>query len=299
MFDEFQFDTEKIVRNRFGVFCRFTGGGAGAAQAESKTEGKTAEQTKWLTEALKLYGPTLGQGEDIYPGQRVAGFDPLQAGALDQAGGYLDAFSAQRAQPLFSETGETLRATLAGETGAQFISPQQTADFFRSVYEQPARTAYAKEVLPATREAYAGPGFWSSDRARAQAEAGQGLFQYLGTKKGELDWSTLMANRATEEARAQRMLGAVPAGLAYGQVPTQEAQQRMAGLQDVFGMGGQAQAQQQAVINAAMQEFAEANRITSEEDLQTLLTLLGLSFQRGSSSSSSWNANIAFGSEGG
>lgn len=254
----------------------FGGGEEGTKTQVQQTSPYTQEQKDWLAKGLELYGPTMGQGVTSFPGERVAGFAPTQQAALGQVGGFLDSFGAGGEIPLFGETGEALRKTLAGETGAQPITPEQTAAFFKGTIEDPARYSFAQDYMPAVKEAYSGPGYWGSARSGAQAEASGDLWRYLGEQRTGLDWNTMMANRAAEEARAGRMLSATGAGMAYGGIPTQEARSRLAGLGGAFQFAGAEKQQRQAEINAAMQKFAEQQQITDPQNLSILMSFLGM-----------------------
>lgn len=254
-------------------------GGGGSGKTTQTSTSYTPEQRKWMSEALSLYGPEMGKGQTSYTGERVAPFTEGQQAALDVIPSYAQAFSLERGMPLFGETGEAIKKTLAGETGAQTITPEQTEAYFKRVFEQPAKYAFEKEILPSVKESFAGPGYWSGARAKAQAEAGENLWSYLGEKRGELDWNTLMANRAAEEARAQRIAGITPAAMAYGQMPTREAMMRLTGGEELYKFASMEQQQQQAEINASIQKFEEGKRLTDPEIMNIMLSLLGTSYQ--------------------
>lgn len=251
------------------------------SSSESKSRGTSylPAQADWLTKALGTYGPTLGQGENIFQGQRVAPFTGTQEAALGGLGDYLNIFSAQRDMPLFGEAGTSLSGILKGATGAEPLNAQQTSDFFRRVYEDPAKKRWSEDIRPLAREEFAGPGFWGSARAKAVTETGQDLSDWLGTQRGQLEWDVLRRNQELQEEKARRAQTGISQAMAYGQLPTQEAQQRLQGRGGVFDFAGAQQRQQQTEINAAIQKFAEENRITSKEDMDILMALLGLSYK--------------------
>jgi len=184
---------------------------------------------------------------------------------------------------LFGETGETLARTLRGEGGAGLITPEQTEAYYQSVFEEPATRAFRKEIIPAIQESYAGPGYWSSARGKEQTEAAEDLWKYLGTQKGQLNWDVMEANRAAQEAAAQRALSATAPALSYAGLPTQEALTRLGGATDVFAALGAEQAQRQAEIGAEMQQFAAKQREISQEDLAIIMALLDMSFSTSTS----------------
>ncbi|MCJ7482683.1 MAG: hypothetical protein MUO31_06930 [Thermodesulfovibrionales bacterium] len=266
---------------------------ASGGQTESKESSvaKTPEQTKWLTQALDIYGPTLGKGQQSFPGDRVAPLTETQTQATDVQG-FLDKFSPYRDMPMFGETGQALGGLLSGTTGASPITPGQADEYFTKTVAQPAGAQWEKFTKPGIQEEFAGPGYWGGARANAVTQAGTELSNWLGTERANLNWDVLQANQGIEEAKAGRALSAIGPGMQYAQLPTQEAQQKLQGRQDIFNLASAPQQQQQAEINAAMQAFAEANAITDPSDLQTLMTLLGLNFSTASGSSSGWNAGI-------
>lgn len=247
------------------------------SSSKQVTTSKSPEQTKWMGEALDVYGPTLGQGENIFQGDRIAPMTETQTQASDVQG-FLDRFAPYRDMPMFGETGTALSGVLSGATGAQKITPEATESYYKGVIEDPARKRHEEDVLPALRESFAGPGFWNKARAKEQFESTQDLSNWLGEQRASLEWDVGETNRQIEEAKAGRALSAIGPGIEYGQVPTREAQQRLAGRAGVFDLAGAPQKQEQAEINMAVQKFAEENRITSQEDMQILLALLGMDY---------------------
>jgi hypothetical protein len=242
----------------------------------------TSGQKKVLGKALEVYGPTLGQGEKIYQGERVAPLTETQTQLADVQG-FIDKFAPYRDIPLFGETGTALTNIMSGEMGAKPITAEDTESYFQGKIATPAYKMYKEDVLPAVKEAYAGPGYWGSARAKAQTESAQDLADWLGEQRSGLEWDVAESNRQIEEAKAGRALSAIQPAITYGGVPTAEAQQRLAGRAGALELAGVPQAQQQTEINAAIQKFAEENRITSEEDMAILMNLLGLSYSKASS----------------
>jgi len=243
---------------------------------ESKTVQQAAmpEEKEAKKKLLSTYMGEVGKGQAIYPEEWVAGYSPEQKAALSTITKYTDLFSPSQ-MPLFGQTGETLARTLRGEGGAGLITPEQTEAYYRSVFEEPATRAFRKEIIPAIQESYAGPGYWSSARGKEQTEAAEDLWKYLGTQKGQLNWDVMEANRAAQEAAAQRALSATAPALSYAGLPTQEALTRLGGATDVFQSLGAEQALRQQQINAEIAKFAMENRITDPEVMDILLKLLG------------------------
>lgn len=253
-------------------------GSLGLSTSESSGMGtdKTYTQLKWLNDLIKMYGPQAGMGEDVYQGERVAPLSSWQQSLLQTGQGFGDLFKPGGQMPLFGETGAALQGLLSGTTGAEKITPEQTSSLFENVYKAPAIKRWTEETSPAIREAFAGPGYWGSARAKEQAKGAKDLGDWLGTKRGELEWGVSETNRAIDEAKAARAQTAVGQGMQYGQLPTMEARNRMGGMLDVFNFADVGRRQRQAQIMADMQKFAEENRITKTEDLQILMALLGI-----------------------
>jgi hypothetical protein len=151
-------------------------------------------------------------------------------------------------------------------------------DYYSRAIEAPAKKRYGEYYQPAISEFFAGPGYWSSARAGAQMEGAQDLSDWLGTQRGQLGWDVMQANRAAEEAKAQRALSAVPMGFQAGMLPTQEAQQRLAGTTGVFDFLGVEQAQRQAETNAAIDKWQAGERLTDPEVMQIMMGLLSMSY---------------------
>lgn len=247
----------------------FGGGGSKTVTESAMPEEKAAKK-----KMLATYLPEVGKGQPTYPGEWVSPYSPEQKATLSTIGKYTDVFSPGE-MPLFGETGETIARTLRGEGGAGPITPEQTESYYKRVFEEPATRAFTKDIRPTIREAYAGPGYWSSARAEAETEGAEDLWKYLGTQRGNLEWDVMQTNRAAEEAAAQRAIGAVSPAMTYAGLPTEEALTKLGGAGGVFQMLGAEQTQRQAVINAEIEKFLAEQRITDPEDLEIIMALLG------------------------
>ncbi len=280
------------------------GAGGGQSSGSSQSANKIKEQKTWLAEALKKYGPQLGQNQNVWQGQRVAPFSTLQETAVSGAGNYADMFSTPKewaGTPLFGKTGRALKGVLSGTTGAKKMGTQDVADYFKETAYDPTMRSLRKDLLPGIDESYAGPGFFSSARSHARSDAITDTRDLLATQHANLQWGVQNQNQALDEAAAGRTLAAIPQAMAYGQLPAQEiknnlsiAAQQIGGLNELFGIGSAQQTQQQAELQAQILKFAEDNQLTDPENLSILMTLLGLNYQTSSAKSSSWNANIEF-----
>ena len=284
------------------------GGGEseGKAQSTQQSDAKTAEQKKWLKEALAVYGPQLGQNQNIWQGQRVTPFSELQEKSISGAGQFADYFATpqQAGTPLFQETGGAIQDLLSGSAGASPFTEQGVQDYFKATIKDPTMASLRDDVLPSIDESFAGPGFFGSARSHARQDAAENTRDLLTQQWAGLNWNVTQQNQALEEAKANRMQAAVPQGMAFGQVPAQEIKNNLAiaatqigGLNSLFKIGQADQTQQQAELEAEIMRFAEENSITDPENLNILLTLLGMNFStsrgQSSSSSSSYNFSVA------
>ena len=153
----------------------------------------------------------------------------------------------------FSELQERA-LSLAPET--LFRTPEQEADLFKTAIEEPAKRRFSQETVPLIREEFAGPGFFSSARAQETVRAGEDLASGLESTRGQL-------RRETEDINRR-------------------------GIAGLFDFGRQQQQQEQAQINAEIQQFIEQTRLTNPEDAAILSNLLGLTFATGKSKTSSF-----------
>jgi hypothetical protein len=200
-------------------------------QNETYSQRMTPTQDKYFNQALDLYGGSLGEN-NVYSGQRVADLSPSQKSVFDFA-----------------------------NTGGFVTTPQETTDYYNSTIKNPTLKNLNESVIPATKEAFSGPGYWGSGRASAEAKATQDTYDVLNTKWGDLNWQVKQDNM-NNQAKA----------LSVGQAE---------------------QEYNQNVINADMQKFAEQNQITDPTNLSVLMSLLGLTsgtsnLQIGSTTTPSW-----------
>lgn len=250
-----------------------------AKETQTQT-GATPEQRKWMGKALDLYGPTLGQGVKIPPGEvgeRLAPMTPTQTQATDVQG-FLKQFAPYRDMPMFGEGQKALSGILAGETGAAPITPEATERYIEGAIADPRRRAFERFERPAIREEFAGPGFWGSARAKAVGERSQEMEDWIGEMGAQTRWDVEQANRQIEEAKAGRSLAAIEPARMYAGEPTREATARLAGRENVFALSGIQQQQQQAELNMTRQILSEEFAITDPEDLEIILSLLGMPY---------------------
>jgi len=283
--------------------CFSAGGGGTTQESQSTSTNKTEEQKKALADMLKIYMPEAGKNKNVYQGDRVAPFSALQTSALDSVGNFTDYFSTptDAANPLFGETGTALKGLLSGDTGAKAMTAQDTADYFKGAIYDPTMKTLREDVNPATQEAFSGPGFYGSARSQALQKNAIDTADTLNTNRANLNWNVLQNNQALEEAKAGRAVTAVGQGMQYSQLPAQQtaanlanAASQLGSLGTVFNFGQTEQTQEQSELQAQIAKFAEENQITDSENLQILLSLLGMNFSTTTSSGQSLGKGLAY-----
>jgi len=266
-----------------------------ASETKSTSDTKTAAQRSAIDKVLAEYLPTLGQGANIYPEERVTPFTDLQQSAITGAGNFADYFSTPETAgtPLFAETGQATKGILSGETGASPFGSQDVENYFKGAVYDPTMKNLRQDVIPGIAESYAGPGFFGSARSHEESEAYKDTADYLSTQRAGLEWDTEMYNKGLAESKASRTLAAIPQAMAYGQVPAQEiknnleiAASKLGGLGAVFGFGQAEQTQAQAELQDEIIRFAQENQKTDPENLEILLTLLNMNYSNSSGTSS-------------
>lgn len=259
----------------------------GGSESKSESSSYRASQGKALDDLIALYSPQAGQGADIYSGTRVA---PLSQGAQSALSGldqFTGAFKAMPDQNTLQTMGGTLQGLLTGQSGADPYNPQALDNYYRNAIEAPAMQQWSRNIKPQIEEAYAGPGFYGSAKSKAVTEGSRDLNEWLGTQRSQLAWDAEQANKQIQEAKAGRALSALQPGFQYLTAPQDAASKSVQGLGQVASLAGITQQQAQAEINAAMQKFAEENRLTDPEDLQILMALVGQTMSKSRSSSES------------
>lgn len=277
-------------------------GGASKEQSSNRSQSYTSEQNEWLKKALALYGPELGQNENVYQGDRVADFADLQRNVLGNAGNFMNIFSTPQSTgtPLFNETGQSITGLLSGNTGAQKITGQQAESYFTDKIKDPTMRMLKEDILPTVNEGYAGGDFFGSARGKARDAVTTDVANSLTQQKADLNWNVLQNNQAIDESKANRTLSTLGSAMQYGQMPAQEtlnnlqiAASQVEGLNELFGFGQAEQTQQQQELTAAIAKFAEENQITDPNNLSILLSLLNMNYSTSNASSSGWKFNIA------
>ena len=180
-----------------------------------ESQGQSTNYQPWQDELAKkikdLYSPKLGAGANVFPGDRIADLTGLQTGAVGAGQNFLQTFSnpASQGNPLMAETGNAIGGLLAGQTGAQKITPEQTQQYFEGNIKDPAIRTLKQDILPAIDVGSQGGDFFGSNRAKGAIKAGTDVANTLVQQKAGLDWNVLQNNQGIDEAKAGRTQQAV------------------------------------------------------------------------------------------
>jgi hypothetical protein len=266
-------------------------GSRSRAKSKTTSTNKADIQKDSLDSALELYIQQLGQNQNVFQGDRVAGLTGLQETGIGAAGGVGEAFTTPVSSPGFAGgplAGETTTATsdlLTGAAGATPISSEQFGESFSRSISDPARKTFREETSPAISEAFAGPGFFSSARSKAQVKGKTDLEDSLQSSLAAGQFANVTRNQQLEEAKADRSQRAIPQAIQVGQAEAQTlrdnislAASQVEGLKELMNIGGVEQSQEQKEIFASMEKFAQDNQITDPENLAIIMALLNMNF---------------------
>lgn len=278
-----------------------------SAKKESKetSSAKTAGQKQLLQQLIDKFSPEIDKGPSVFPGETVAGLSDLQETGIGAAGDIGGAFTTPTTSKGFGEgplAGETTTAVsdlLTGQLGAQEITAGQFGDFFKTSTSDPARKAFREETDPAIREAFAGPGFFSSARSKETVKQKADLEDRLSSSLSAGQFANLQNNQRIAEAKAGRTQGAVGQAIQVGEAQTQTVRDNIAiaatqvqGLKELMGIGAVEQTQEQQEIFAEVEKFAQEQQLVDPEDLAVLMALLNLNFSTSSGKSRSSGAGF-------
>ena len=175
---------------------------------------------------------------------------------LSALAGQLGGMVSPHETPYGQQVGSALSSLLSGEF------PEE---YFKTSIEAPAQKRLEEVTLPATREAYVGPGtFWGGERAEAERRAGTDLDATLAAIRGELGY----------KAR-QQALAALGPGMEYMEMPLKQQLGQMAGISSFMGAGALPRLIEQHGLDIAYQEFIRT-RPENQPYAQMLLSMLGI-----------------------
>jgi len=162
----------------------------------SKSKSKPVQVSMWAPgqqKAFEALWPTIETGVQgptpTYPGQMYVPQTAEETAYLGRV-------------PELAEQLASARARL-GQPAYQ-ITPETTEQYYQGAIRAPMMKEWREIVEPATREAYAGPGYWGSARAEAQRKGAETLATTLGAKRAELAYADEQARRQALEAAASR-----------------------------------------------------------------------------------------------
>ena len=167
------------------------------SESEAKTKPIYTPQQMALLNALSGYAQ-----EGMRGGQPTSPMPPTAVPPTGLEQDYFDFFQ-----------GDALQNLLSG-TPAYDVGPEWAEKYFEESVRPEYMKNYEEVTLPGVKSAYAGPGYWGSARAGAQAEAGEDLATQLSSKRAQLMYGEEIEKRKAFESAQDRML---PASAALGQ----------------------------------------------------------------------------------
>ena len=264
---------------------------SGGSKQQSSSESKSPAQKAAIDAGLGAvpggfpgYASYLGQGQNVYQGNRVAPMTQTGTDVLGQLPDFVQQFGDLSGSPLQKQLETTSGSLLRGEMGAQPITPEQEASYFGRAVRDPRMKEFQQTELPGIQEQFAGPGYWGSARANEVGEAYGDVGDWLGQQRAGLAWDTLGRNQQIQTDTANRALNAIGPSLAVGQAPTQQALSKLGGLGQTMTMADTERVQQQSEIEASMNKFFEENQITDPQVMQAFAMLIGTSINSTQSS---------------
>ena len=274
---------------------------SGGSKQQSSSESKSPAQKAAIDAGLGAvpggfegYASYLGQGQNVYQGNRVAPMTQTGTDVLGQLPDFVQQFGDLSGSPLQKQLESTAGNLLSGQLGAQPITPEQEASYFGRAVRDPRQKEFQQSEAPLIREEFAGPGYYGSARANELSEAQGDVNDWLGQQQAQLGFDVLGRNQQIQESQANRALGAIGPSLAVGQAPTQQALSQLGGLGQTLQLSDTERVQQQAQIEASMQKFFEENQITDPQVMQAFAMLIGTPINSSSSSGSSSGPGLGY-----
>jgi len=174
-----------------GEYRYISFGGSG-----SKSKSKPVQLPAWAPEQWGVMSPLaaairrgIEQPVPTYPGQMYIPRTPEESAYFQQV-------------PSIAEQIAQARVRLGQP--AYEVTPETTEQYYQQAIRAPMMKEWREIAEPAIREAYAGPGYWGSARAEAQAKGAETLATELGSKRAELYYQDELARRQALESAAGR-----------------------------------------------------------------------------------------------
>lgn len=183
----------------------------GISFGKTKTVSAPSPVSVWSPEqqaVMRTLAPIIQQGlagpAPAYPGQLYVPPTPEEEAYFKRV-------------PFLAEELAQMRARLGRP--AFEISPETIEQFYRQAIRAPAMREWEQTVLPTIKEAYAGPGWWGSARAQAEAKAAESLATELARQRAQLAYLEEQARRtALSEAAAREATYGLPYATAESQM---------------------------------------------------------------------------------
>jgi hypothetical protein len=214
----------------------------------------------WTPEQQELFKSLMGLVQGEYANWSPYGGE-FSTPITSEQQSYLD-WTKNTAQQRQAALTQIMSGQLTPDQEALY-SREGVEDFYTNAIRNPAVREYESIVEPQIREAYAGPGYWGTSRAGAQAKGAGDLSSQLAAKRAELEY----ANR-------QDYGGALDAALNRQAVYGPQAAAIESGI-----LGGAAEMSAAEADEQLMGEYNKwmAQQSANNPYLQMLFALLGLS----------------------
>jgi hypothetical protein len=192
-----------------------------------------------------------------YQGQLTAGLTNTQQGALDNATNAANAIG-NMDQGAYDAGRSALLKALN-------VDPEQLNANFNASVVNPTVKALQEQVLPQLNEQFAGQGnFWSSARMNQQGKIISDTMANLGTQKA-----------AYEDNAISRAVNAVPQAIGMATLPTELSNARLNAMNQLYGLGTQEQATNQAGLTNDYQEWLRT-QVQNNPMLAQVFSYLGV-----------------------
>lgn len=186
-----------------GNFFSDAGGallGTGGTKTETKQRPTMTKEQQALLK--QLIGTASEQGPTpSYPGQSYVPMTTQEESFLKYAGGETQ-----------TPANQALLNVLSGQPAYQ-VDPAATEQYYQKSILDPTMDVYRNTTLPLLTESFAGPGFWSSNRANATQQSISDLTQNLASQRAELYYKDEQARRTALENAANRRAQVAPAAV--------------------------------------------------------------------------------------
>ena len=163
--------------------------------------------------------------EDNQVGAKVTDFPPQIPGMA--TGGVIEpghkALVGEQGPELVMETQNAASRALSGIPSSQ-VNTGTTENFIQQGIAAPARQGFERGTLQQIKSSYAGPGYWGSARAKAEATGRGDVESQINALGSQYRYQDEQAKRELAESAANRSLNAIPSALAVQNNPLGQLQ---------------------------------------------------------------------------